>query len=138
MCFEGANFDRIQELLPENMHYLCYSGITIDGVLFWGIPLSINDSIDGSYREKLALMPPKIDVLISHSPPYGILDESGNINYGCPDLLQKVLEIKPKLHLFGHTHAAYGSDKSRNTAFFNAAITNDDYLIVNEPFKIDL
>ena len=44
----------------------------------------------------------KIDILITHGPPYGILDKtSGSENVGCEDLYEAVKRIKPKYHIFG-------------------------------------
>jgi Icc-related predicted phosphoesterase len=53
-------------------------------------------------------------------------------NYGCPDLLQTVLKIKPKYHLFGHIHDAYGLDNSQATTFVNGSVMSEDYRLVNE------
>lgn len=49
-------------------------------------------------------IPNDIDILITHCPPYGILDE----NLGSPDILDFVLKARPKWHLFGHIHATGG------------------------------
>lgn len=49
-------------------------------------------------------IPNDIDILITHCPPYGILDE----NLGSPDILNFVLKARPKWHLFGHIHATGG------------------------------
>ncbi|GHV11532.1 hypothetical protein FACS1894162_7060 [Bacteroidia bacterium] len=67
-----------------------------------------------------------------HRPPLDILDKSGNIHYGCIDLLQTVLKLKPKYHLFGHIHDAYGVEKSTTTTFVNGAVMNEDYRLANE------
>jgi Icc-related predicted phosphoesterase len=59
------------------------------------------------------------------------LDRSA-IQYGCPDLLQAVLKIKPKFHLFGHIHDAYGMERSKTTTFVNGALMSEDYRLANE------
>jgi hypothetical protein len=48
-----------------------------------------------NHCEELAKNLSDIDALITHNLPYGILDFSDNINYGCTDLLQTVFKIKP-------------------------------------------
>jgi len=54
-------------------------------------------------------MPAHVDILITHGPPKGILDKSysrENVFECCGDksLLNRVMEVKPKYHLFGHIH----------------------------------
>jgi Icc-related predicted phosphoesterase len=121
------------EGLPENCYYLCHSGVEIDGVKFWGTPLFIGDSLEGSIPQFLEKIPKYTDVLISHAPPFGILDFDNNINYGCRDLLKTIERINPRYHLFGHIHAAYGIRKIKQTTFVNAAIVNEIYEFVNKP-----
>ena len=48
---------------------------------------------------------PKVDILVTHGPPFGILDKTNEgKNAGSELLLKEVLRLKPKLHLFGHIH----------------------------------
>lgn len=61
------------EGLPDDCHYLCHSGIEIEGAKFWGVPLFVPDSIKEGYIEQLMTQTPNdTNVLISNSPPYGI------------------------------------------------------------------
>jgi GalNAc5-diNAcBac-PP-undecaprenol beta-1,3-glucosyltransferase len=49
---------------------------------------------------KIDTIPKNIDVLITHGPPYGILDKTvSGENVGCEDLLSKIQEIKPKFSI---------------------------------------
>ncbi len=122
------------EGLPENCHYLCHSGIEIDGIKFWGVPLFMGDTLKkGRTEQIMTQIPENTDVLISHSPPYKILDFDDNINYGCRDLLEAVERIKPRYHLFGHIHANHGIQKIGQTIFVNSAIMNGMYEFVNKP-----
>lgn len=75
-----------------------------------------------------------IDLLISHSPPYGIMDENG---YGSKALLDLVLRLKPKIHAFGHAHGGYGKQQIGDTLFINSSICNRQYLPVNKPLIIE-
>lgn len=61
------------------------------------------------------------------SSPYGILDRDGSILYGSRELLGRVREIHPRLHLFGHIHKFHGTLSDGVTAFSNAAIMNEGY-----------
>ena len=46
-------------------------------------------------------IPTDIDLLVTHFPPYGILDEG----LGIVEILNFVLHSQPKYHLFGHIHS---------------------------------
>ena len=130
---EGKSQKDIQKMLPKNCHYLFHSGVTIENIKFWGVPMFVSEDIDGSYFRKIKRIPKNTDILISHNPPFGILDLDGKINFGCVDLLEKIVEIKPKFHLFGHIHNAYGIEKSKHTTFSNASILNGNYEFQNLP-----
>ncbi len=122
-CLYGANIDG----LDENVHYLCNSGVEIDGVKFYGVPMFMSDCITDRQNRNYDNIPADTDVLITHSPAYGILDYDDNINYGDENLLAKVISINPKLHLFGHIHSQHGTLSKHGTTFSNGAIMNGDY-----------
>ncbi len=128
-CLYKANVEE----LPENCFYLCNSGVIIENVKCYGVPMFMEDAMSGDYDKNIQQIPIDTKVLITHQPPYGILDYSANINYGDRNLLQIVLTIKPKFHLFGHIHDAYGIEKKNNVSFVNASILNVHYEISNKP-----
>jgi Icc-related predicted phosphoesterase len=130
-----ADAEKMQSFFPENIAYLYNSGVEIEGLKFWGVPFMFEMPEKQKPHQEI---PPDIDVLITHNPPYCILDFSENIHYGCVDLLGKVLYVKPKYHLFGHIHDAYGIEKSKNTTFVNAAVMNEAYELVNSPVLIEI
>ena len=51
-------------------------------------------------------IPTDIDVLVTHCPPYGVLDEG----LGSPEILNFVMKSKPRYHLFGHIHITEGQE----------------------------
>ena len=130
---EGKEKEIVQRILPENCFYLYHSGITIEGIKFWGIPYFFSDNRDDRYPQLISKVPMDTDVLITHRPPLGILDASNNKNYGCSYLLQTVLRIRPRYHLFGHIHNAYGIEKSRYTTFANGSMADEQYRLLNKP-----
>ena len=78
-------------------------------------------------KSKWEKIPFDTNILLTHTPPYGIndLNNSGNgpEPQGCKNLLKEVTErVKPKLHVFGHIHGRNGSQKIGETMFLNAAI----------------
>ena len=90
--------------------------------------------------KKWNLIPNDVDVLITHGPPYGILDRNfSSMNCGCEDLRRSVAErIQPRVHLFGHIHESYGTFSNGKTLFANCSTCNLWYRPVNPPIKIFL
>jgi len=78
-------------------------------------------------------IPKDTDILLTHGPPHGVLDQTiGGDNAGCEDLLKKLDEVRPLLHVFGHIHEARGVEvqdwsqrsetvESQRTVHVNAA-----------------
>jgi Icc-related predicted phosphoesterase len=92
-------------------------------------------------------IPSEIDVLVTHGPCYGILDSVRDHDYlkgeylrhcGCPQLLEKVKEIKPKYHIFGHIHDSYGQRMEHGVNFVNASICDESYEPTNKPIIIEI
>lgn len=111
------------EDLPENIHFLQDRGCEIEGIKFFGL----------AYNHSERLIPSGIDVLITHEPPIMILDESSGTHWGNTPLRNKVMEIQPRYHLFGHAHDAYGIKKMESIVFSNGAILDDHYKMCHKP-----
>jgi Icc-related predicted phosphoesterase len=90
-------------------------------------------------KEKWGMIPLNTDILITHGPPFGKLDyvKYPNQNVGCEELMKRVEEIKPKIHVFGHIHEGYGYVFDGNTHFINAAVLNGRYEYRNKPVTVD-
>lgn len=91
-------------------------------------------------KSKWGEIPEDTDILITHGPPYGILDDvqgKRGIHLGCELLAERILEIKPKICVFGHIHTGYGHYYNGHTHFFNAAVLNESYLYAQTPWVID-
>ena len=155
------NEDLIKEECKKfRINYLNDSGVTIEGIKFWGSAvtprfrdwawnrdLEKDKASREGYYEKFDpiqkhwdLIPEDIDVLITHGPPYGIKDVSiyDGANCGCPQLLEKVKEIKPKIHSFGHIHNWYGKVEVGGITFINASTCDENYDPVNKPIIMEL
>ena len=126
--------DPSRRRLISNATMLINEGVEIMGLKIWGSPTT--PLYGGAFgmsspedRMKLwAQIPGDVDILLTHAPPYGILDLSpGAANHaGCPQLLDAVQRLKPKLHIFGHAHGAHGVVSSDDTLFVNAALLGID------------
>lgn len=68
-----------------------------------------------------------------------MLDETfAGENVGCDDLIRCVEVIKPRLHVFGHIHEAYGVENRGRTIFANASSCDLSYNPINPPLVFDL
>lgn len=134
MCLYGASISG----LADNCHFLCNSGVDIEGVKFYGIPMFMEDAMNGNVDKNIMAIPEHTDILITHQPPYGILDLSDNYHYGSKILLQRIELIKPHLHLFGHIHNAYGCSQLHGITFSNAALLGENYKLINHPLLYNL
>ena len=113
-----------------NATLLVDSGAVIEGVHIWGSPVTplyggaFGLSNPADRKRHWAQIPDGTDILITHGPPLGILDHAPHSQRkeGCPELLKAVLEGRPRLHVFGHIHAGYGTLATKDTLFVNAAL----------------
>lgn len=115
------------------------SGCEIDGVKIWGSPVQPwfhdwawnRSSFEiQKHWEKI----PKCNIVITHGPVYGILDQAryadGSIrteHLGCPYLYKKIKEIKPDIHICGHIHGGHGEKHIDGTSYYNVSICDEQY-----------
>lgn len=111
------------EDLPNNIYFLQDSGVEIDGIKFYGI----------AYNHPETLIPFGTDIVVTHEPPVMILDESVGIHWGNVSLRNRIMEVKPRYHLFGHSHGGYGTVKQDNIVYSNAALVDDMNRLVRKP-----
>jgi len=139
----GGNHDRFFQNSSEqarglltNAIYLENSGAAINGVSFWGSPYT-PEFLNWAFmyprgetaRKYWDLIPQNLDVLITHGPPFGILDQVAPVgeHLVCAELLEAVEVKKPKVHIFGHIHGGAGTFDNGVTRFINAAYLNERY-----------
>ena len=144
--FEKGDPQEIKELIPDNLIYLNDSGIEIEGLKIWGSPIqpwfynwAFNRQRGDKIKKHWDLIPNNTDILITHGPALSMLDMTEeNEEVGCKDLLNKIMEVKPKMHIFGHIHESYGELKTDGVHFINASVLNLHYHLVNEAVVIEL
>ena len=138
-----------RRLLDDSIIYLEDSAVEIGDLKIYGSPWqprfydwAFNLMRGAELAEKWRLIPADTDVLITHGPPNGILDEVSRQyfveNTGCEELRKRVEVVRPKLHVFGHIHCGYGQVERFGVKFVNAANCNEEYQPVNAPIVIDL
>jgi predicted phosphodiesterase len=52
-------------------------------------------------------VPDRVDILVTHGPPYAHLDL---LNLGCVHLLHELWRVRPRVHVFGHIHEGAGTE----------------------------
>ena len=112
LCLWDA--DDIEDL-PDNLYFLQDRGVEIDGVKFFGL----------GYDHSEQLIPNNTDIVVTHEPPVMILDSSAGTHWGNAPLRNRILDIKPRYHLFGHAHNSYGTIKQDGIVFSNASLLDD-------------
>ena len=129
-----------------NATYLYDSEITVEGVRIYGSPWqpwfydwAFNLERGTEISKVWQKIPNGIDILMTHGPPMGIMDQvayGGNV--GCEELAKELVRIKPKVHVFGHIHEGYGELKQNGIHYVNASSCNVKYQPINPPIVIDL
>lgn len=146
LSFE-EDFDYIKKFIPLNVIYLENREVVIDDVKFYGTPIQkefCNWAFNTKYddlKKYYEMIPDDVDVLITHTPPLGILDTVINnvIPQGTPILDEEILNrIKPKINCFGHIHESYGVKTINNINFINASVLNHRYMFTNKPIYINI
>lgn len=139
MCMYGA--DHIDGL-SRNVHYLYNNSIVIDGIKFYGIPMFMEDCMDGNLDVFINNIPDDTDVLITHMPPKGTCDLAdygkGPEHRGNATLAELLKKLHPTCHLFGHEHDAYGKTIKENVIYSNACVVDSRYNLINNPTIINI
>lgn len=147
LSFEDRPDWLLKELkkLPKNIHYLEHSGIEINKIKFYGCPTT---PIFGDWafmsddKERVSIynnIPKDTDVLITHGPPFGILDVNRfGENCGCGYIEEFTKDVK--VHIFGHIHEGYGFKEKDNKRYYNVSSFKvfNDSSIVNDPVIIEI
>jgi Icc-related predicted phosphoesterase len=152
LCIGGNHDFRLQKLFEQtsspfrHAKYLQDSACSFRGIRFYGSPWVPNlpgqayDLSSQELQEKWRQIPDDTDVLITHTPPMGILDlpSRTNISCGCSHLAARVFEVAPILHCFGHAHASSGQTTSNGISFMNASMVNSQYELTRTPYYFSI
>ena len=155
--------EHIQQYFGNTCIYLQDSSIELLGIKFYGSPWTPIGMAFHSRGEHLTAMfdriPVDTDFLITHSPPYNVLDlaftrptpfnqETTQCkecklthpqyykHWGVKSLKNRVLQVNPKVHQFGHVHDDGGKIHTIHgfdTHFVNAAVD-----LYHKPIVLDL
>ena len=135
-----------RNLLDKSIIYLQDTMVEIENLKIYGSPWqprffdwAFNLNRGREMAEKWKFIPDDTDILITHGPPNGILDETprGDLA-GCEELRKKVEKVLPKAHIFGHIHHGYGTTEKFGVKFVNASNCDENYEPTNPPVIIEV
>lgn len=132
-------------LVPPGVIYLNDSGVELEGIKIWGSPIqpwfydwAFNRRRGPEIAAHWALIPEDTDILITHGPPFGILDRTATGQHvGCEDLSARLAQVRPRLHVFGHIHEAYGHVQRDGIHYVNASVLDLQYQHTQAPIALD-
>ena len=148
-CFQEEEHALARQMCRDNgIVYLEDRGVNIEGVNFYGSPWqpefcnwAFNLKRGMDLLEKWQYIPDDTDVLLTHGPPAGILDQVYNRDehLGCEDLRNEISNrIQPKVHVFGHIHSAHGNQIHEGVRFVNASVLGENYMPAFGPEVFDV
>lgn len=157
-----ADIQRLIKNLPAHIHYLQDSAITIEGINFYGSPISpsfgqgwaFNANRGDIIAKVWQKIPKNTHILLTHTPPYNVLDyvderlrryPDEDLRTGCKELWNCIKNrlIELQVNAFGHIHANYGMmlkavSNTRYCVFINGAmINNRGKFLVKHPITIN-
>lgn len=122
---------KAEALFRDNgVHMLGQKSLEVGGLVFDGgpwMPISGWEprwgfEMEEHEREREWSRIERVDVLVTHTPPMGVLDQTAKgQNIGCTVLRRRVFDLRPQLHCFGHVHEARGSYREQGITFLNAS-----------------
>lgn len=145
--------DKFAEFAAANgVRVLVDEGVDAAGLRVWGSPWTPVFGRWAWQRAKGEQMAQKwraiedgLDVLVTHGPPHGHGDRTfWGPRAGCKPLLERVREVRPRVHLFGHIHEGHGSgwiddvEGDDGTRWFNVATVKMGRGGLHEPVVISL
>jgi len=102
--------------VPPGITCIETGGVVWQGIRFFVLPARFGLDLEAAPE----FIPSDIDILVTHCPPAGILDEG---RWGCPLLRDLIEDARPKIHLFGHCHKmAEKTLRSGGTEFRNVSV----------------
>lgn len=161
IIFTPGNHDHIFQEAPDKVpvdlrwEVLIDKATTFEGLKVYGTPWQLEfggwafNLEEYQLKEKFQAIPDDTDIVLAHSPPFGIgdhapSDEVAGIGdettyLGSPSLRKRLDEIKPKLAVFGHIHQGHGVyPQPHGGIYVNASIVAGGYKVTNKPILIEL
>jgi len=137
---------KFSKLIPTGITYLNDSGTRIENWNIWGSPVqpglvgwAFGKPRGAAMNKHWDLIPNATDILITHTPPKEILDQSSRgHSLGCEELSKRIEEVKPQVNVFGHIHNSYGQIQKNGILYINGSNIKTGVGIVNQPIVFEL
>ena len=163
--FIAGNHDKVFQLAPNLINldaidatYLRDSFVEIEGRKIYGFPwtnwffgdhwsfnLDHDDPDETDLHKACDLIPGDIDIVISHGPPYGMLDQvrGKEEHLGSRALRKKLEQIKPTISVFGHIHTGHTNHgkqifQRNGTYYINASLIDEKYRPAYRPVLVTI
>lgn len=147
-----GNHDRLFEdnwdlgkTLLDNATVLNQDVFEYEGFTIYGEPRqpAFNDwafNVERKDMEQVwAKVPPHVDILLTHGPPYGVGDLVPNGGHvGCRAQRDWIDMFKPPLVVCGHIHEGYGVYLLGSTVVVNASICTGYYEPINSAIMLNI
>lgn len=136
-----------EECKSRNIILLNDSSCEVEGIKIWGSPVqpwfhdwAFNRIRGEEISKHWQMIPEDTEILITHGPPYLILDDTNTAGrghgfsnpVGCEDLYKRIMQTTIKLHVFGHIHEGAGHKYLDGRTFVNAS-SLDGYYMYSQP-----
>jgi Icc-related predicted phosphoesterase len=117
--------------LLDNANVLIDESLQIGGLTIYGSPVTplygaaFGKSSAKDRERHWRKVPNDTHVLVTHGPPFGILDRPSDEaeRMGDPELRNRVSGLPSlRLHVFGHVHGAHGAVEQDDVTFTNVAL----------------
>jgi Icc-related predicted phosphoesterase len=98
------------------------------------------EALEAVYAE----IPMKVDVLVSHQPPYGFGDRAVDVyagkarHLGSRELLAAIERARPRVVICGHIHSGHGRSEYHGVPIYNVSLVDEQYRLVHQPTVIEL
>jgi len=153
----AGNHDMVFEKQPAaaraaltNAIYLQDTWTDIGGYIVYGTPWTPHFN-DWAFNRKRGLelrevydkIPEQTDILVSHGPAWRLGDWVKNRwgvyeHAGSKEMLRALVRVRPKYHIFGHIHVAYGQYMAGDITCLNVSSINKYHEIANPPVVFEL
>lgn len=123
-----------------------YQGVNIFGTPYtpwfynWAFNSKKEHILDGTEQDLVDMykeFPSDIDIMVSHGPPKGYMDECRGGNVGSLALRRYIDRVQPKYVVCGHIHEAAGSCRAGLTQVINCSYVDHKYKPKRSLFYFD-
>ena len=150
--------DMFEQYYDDGVRYIQDEEIEVEGLKIYGTPYQpyfCNWAFNVQDTNKLSMIfeqiPENLDILLTHCPPFDILDKShqprpyydrtGEEPLGSKELSNVLSNLKnpPRYHCFGHIHGDGGKTVTvGETTYINASVCDEGYKPSNQIITLEI